>query len=266
MRRFLVFLLGSLFAAVLGIQAPAGPPAQDAIVFKEVTREAGLLEPLAGIMGHGAAWGDFDGDGRLDLYVGGFCDRPDAEYAPAKGPVPNRIFRNLGKGRFEVVQQPAVSFHGRTSGAVFADLDNRGRLDLYVANNTKGKSQKTQEPQKTAQLTASQLFRNDTGKFVDISKASGACPPGLRTARNIGVFDYDGDGLLDLLVIEDRFITKPRTVLLRNKGNWQFEDVTTEVGLPDDLYGLGLAVTLPGGAVLRRDGVKAKQRLVIEEQ
>ena len=77
---------------------------------------------------------------------------------------------------------------------------------------------------------------------MDISQASGACPPGLRTARNIGVFDYDGDGLLDLLVVEDRFITKPRSVLLRNKGNLQFEDVTKEVGLPDDLFGLGLAV------------------------
>ena len=51
--------------------------------FVDVTGRAGLLEPLAGLMGHGGAWGDFDGDGRIDLFVGGFCDRPNAEYAPA---------------------------------------------------------------------------------------------------------------------------------------------------------------------------------------
>ena len=51
----------------------------------DVTREAGLIEPLAGIMGHGGAWGDFDGDGLIDLFLGGFCDRPNSEYKPAAG-------------------------------------------------------------------------------------------------------------------------------------------------------------------------------------
>ncbi len=212
------------------------------IKFTDVTKPAGLYEPLAGIMGHGGAWGDFDGDGLIDLYVGGFCDRPNAEYKPAAGPVPNRLLRNLGNGKFAVVKQPAVEFFGRTSGAVFADLDNNGTLDLYVANNTKGKTNKTEEPQRSAQLRTVQFFRNDKGTFVDVSKESGACPPNMRTARNIGVFDYDGDGLLDLFIVEDRFIPKPRSVLLRNKGNLRFEDVTKASGLPEDIYGLGLAV------------------------
>ena len=71
----------------------AGGVAGQEIRFRDVTKSAGLFEPLAGIMGHGAAWGDFDNDGRLDLFVGGFCDRPDAEYLPHKGPVPSRLFR-----------------------------------------------------------------------------------------------------------------------------------------------------------------------------
>ncbi|MFN4260785.1 MAG: CRTAC1 family protein [Gemmataceae bacterium] len=228
-----LFLFGTALSSTWGQE----------IRFSDRTRAAGLLEPLAGIMGHGGAFGDFDGDGLLDIYVGGFCDRPDSEYHPAAGPVPNRLFRNLGNGKFEMVQQPAVAFYGRTSGAVFADLNNNGMLDLYVANNAKPDSKgKVPELQIAAKQILSKLFRNDQGTFVDISEASGACPPQLHTARNIGVFDYDQDGLLDLLIIEDRFRKGPRCVLLRNLGHMKFQDVTKEVGLPDDLYGLGLAV------------------------
>src|SRR6516164_595917 len=100
-----VFICGSFLLA-----ASAGPSDSAAIDFNDVTKSAGLYEPLAGIMGHGGAWGDFDGDGLIDLYVGGFCDRPDSEYAPAKGPVPNRLFRNLGNGKFEEVKDTPVTF------------------------------------------------------------------------------------------------------------------------------------------------------------
>lgn len=219
-----------------------GPAKKLPIVFRDITKAAGLYEPLAGIMGHGAAVGDFDNDGKTDIYVGGFCDRPNAEYKPANGPVKNHLFRNLGNGKFAIVDQPVISYFGRTSGAVFADLRNSGNLDLYAANNTKGKSNKSADPQKSAQLRYSQLFRNDKAKFSDVSEASGACPKRLGTARNIGVLDYDGDGLLDLFVVEDKFIKGPSCRLFRNKGNLQFEDVTKEVGLPEDIFGLGLAV------------------------
>ena len=214
------------------------------IRFVERTREANLLKPLAGLMGHGGAWGDFDGDGKLDLYVGGFADRPNAEYAPAKTPVGNHLFRNLGNGRFEHVRQPGVEFFARTSGAVFADLDNNGTLELYVANNAKPLAARkgTPEPQRSARNRRSALFRNDGGKLVDISATSNACPANLHTARNIGVCDYNNDGLLDLLIIEDRFRRGSRSVLLKNLGNLKFQDVTAKAGLPNDLFGLGLAV------------------------
>jgi enediyne biosynthesis protein E4 len=233
-----------LAAATLAAQEPAG-----SIRFRDVTNSAGLYEPLAGIMGHGGAWGDFDGDGLIDLFVGGFCDRPNAEYKPADGPVPSRLFRNLGGGKFELVKDTPASFFGRTSGAVFADLDNNGTLELYAANNAKPRTKHTLDPQRSAQTRFSNFFKNDAGKLIDISKESGVCPETIFTARNIGVFDYDGDGLLDLFIVEDMFTKKPRSVLFRNKGNLQFEDVTKAVGLPEDIFGLGLAV-----ADLNEDG------------
>ncbi len=212
------------------------------LAFEDVTAAAGLLEPLQGIMGHGAAFGDVDGDGLLDLYVGGFSDRPDDEYAPATGPKPNVLLRNRGDGGFEPWPQKPATFFARTSGAVFADLDNDGDPDLYVANNCKGNASRDTEPQRTAQRAYSKLFRNDAGVLHDISKESGACPESLGTARNIGVFDYNGDGLLDLFLVEDRFTKDPCSVLFENLGGLRFAAANAKAGLPDDIFGLGLAV------------------------
>jgi hypothetical protein len=229
--------------ALAGMLAPRAAHGEEpAIRFRDATERAGLRAPLAGMMGHGGAWGDFDGDGRIDLYVGNFSDRPDEEYAPADGPVRNQLFRNAGDGRFEPAGQTSVEFHARTSGAVFADLDNDGALELYVANNAKPKTSRSTEPQRSAQLRHGSLFRNDDGRLIDVSAESGACPKQLHTARNVGVLDYDADGRLDLLVIEDRFTRNPRSVLLHNEGGLRFRDATSEAGLPDDLYGLGLAI------------------------
>ena len=215
---------------------------EEEIRFTDVTNQAGLRTPLEGMMAHAAAWGDIDGDGDADLFVGGFADRPHSEYLPARGPVSNRLFRNLSNGRFEQVASPAVELHGRTSDAVFVDLDNDGMLDLYVANNTRSSSRLAPGVQRDAQLRRSVLFRNDRGTFVDVSAASGGCLTAAGTARSVGVLDYDGDGGLDLLVLEDRFGSAPRSRLCRNVGALRFTDVTSEVGLPTDLFGLGLAI------------------------
>jgi len=225
---------GCLWAAASG--AEPSP-----IRFDDATERSGLVELLAGLMGHGGAWGDFDSDGRIDLFAGGFSDRPNAEYAPASGPIPNKLFRNLGEGRFESVTNPALQIFARTSGAVFADLDNNGTLDLYVANNAKQKAGKGAGLQLSAKAKHSQLFRNNNGTMVDVSAESGACPDSLYTVRNVGVLDFDNDGLLDLFVVEDKFTSAPRSVLLRNLGGLKFQDVTREVGLPEDIFGLGLA-------------------------
>jgi hypothetical protein len=194
--------------------------------FVESGNAWGLTGPLKGIMAHAAASGDIDGDGDLDLYVGNFCDRPAAAYLGRSGPVPNLLLINEGVG-FRESDQSQLRFEARTSGAVFVDLDNDGDLDLYVSNNSKTRGLRV----------ANRLFENVTGRFREISGDNDACV--VMGGRSIGVLDYDGDGLLDLLVAEDKW-TGRRTRLLRNCGRLRFDDVSTRVGLPEDLPGLGV--------------------------
>jgi len=212
------------------------------IRFLDVTTQAGLRGPLEGMMAHAAAWGDVDGDGDADLFVGGFADRPNRDYAPANGPLSNRLFRNMANGRFEVIASPALELYGRTSDAVFVDLDNDGHLDLYVTNNSHQTSTLAAGVQRDAQLRRSAVFRNSGGTFVDVSAVSGACLTAPGAARSIGVFDYDGDGALDLFVLEDRFGRNPRSRLCRNLGAFRFADMTSAVGIPEGLFGLAVAI------------------------
>lgn len=239
------FLVGA--SALLGVMAgwPGGaaeaPPTGAPFRFRDVTAEAGLEKYVRGALNHAVAWGDFDGDGRLDLFLGNFADRPNQ---PEEGK--NRLFRQVEGGKFVPFPAPGVEVRGRCSGAVFVDLANNGRLDLYVSSNQL-EAPSAQEPQHTPQTQRCRLYRNDGGgKYVDISEECGACPKTLFRCRDIGVFDYDNDGLLDLLVLQDRVVNRDGKVygsrLFRNLGQHRFEDVTARVGLPEDLWGLGIAV------------------------
>lgn len=209
--------------------------------FTDVTAESGLAKYLDGALNHGVAWGDFDGDGKLDLFLGNFADRPKQ---PRDGI--NGLFRQVKGGKFEPFASPAVEIRARCSGAVFADLDNDGDLDLYASSNLLEKPS-PKEPPHTPQAQISRLYRNDGGgKFIDVSESCGACPNTLFRCRDIGTFDYDNDGLLDLLVTQDSIIERDGKKygcrLFRNLGQLKFEDVTAKVGLPDDMWSLGIAV------------------------
>jgi hypothetical protein len=230
--------LSLLGMSVVAADRPAGekPP----LPFTDVTAESGLEPFLRGALNHGLAWGDIDGDGRLDLFLGNFADRPNQ---PRDGI--NGLYRQVERGKFAPFAAPAVERRGRCSGAVFADLDNDGDLDLYVSSNTLPRPG-AKEPLRSAQAEPSRLFRNDGGgKFADISQTSAACAELYRT-RDIGVFDYDNDGLLDLFLTQDPLLVRdqrvPRCRLFRNLGQLRFEDVTDKVGLPQELSALGVAV------------------------
>ena len=192
-------------------------------MFQDASESSEIARRLVGIMNHATACGDVDGDGTLDLFVGTFCDRPAAAYKGADGPVPNVLLLNRG-GRFVDSGQTLLAWKGRTSGAVFADLDNDGDVDLYATNNSV-----------RAIFLPNKLFENVGGKFRDVSAGNAACVQ--MGGRSVGVLDFDGDGLLDLLVCED---VPGRTRLMRNRGKLQFEDATARAGLPDLLPGLGV--------------------------
>jgi enediyne biosynthesis protein E4 len=212
------------------VSLAAAPPAlaQNPFAFRDAGDEAGLFPHVANIAGHGVGWGDVDGDGWPDLYVGAFGGHP-------YGSKPNQFFRNQ-KGKFVLDDQPQLRVLGRANGAVFADLDNDGDLDLYTTNHA------IQYEAQPHYAEPNHLFRNDGGgKFTDVSAASNTCPRGY-ACRSACVLDYDGDGLLDLLVGECFFQGgTSRSRLYRNKGGLVFEDATTAAGLPSQVTGFGVA-------------------------
>jgi len=213
-----------------------------AIEFADAGTSWGLTDALHGIMAHAAACGDFDNDGDLDLFVGNFSDRPSDAYEGGRGPIPNLLLLNEGR-RFRPADEPAIAIRARTSGAVFADLDNDGDLDLYVTNNSKRRGLRApnqllaNEGADRRESEEGRLPTRPTGAWRDVSAGNGACP--IMGGRSIGVLDADGDGLLDLLVAEDKWAGS-QSRLFRNLGGLQFEDVSARAGLPESLPGLGV--------------------------
>lgn len=206
----------------------SAPPAAGSagIAFADITAAAGMIEPLAGMFGHAAAWGDVNDDGLVDLVVGTFADRPQEQYRQrgADGPAPDRLMINTG-GAF-VVDDTFPESYGRTSGAAFADLDGDRDLDLILTRNVRPDQD----------LDASVVYENRAGSFVAADSGIAAALGG----RSVGVLDYDGDGALDLFIAEDRY-RGGSSRLYRNDGSLRFSDVTADAGLPAALAGLGVA-------------------------
>ena len=200
--------------------------------FTDVTRAAGLAVEMYGL---GAAAGDYDNDGNVDIYV------------TALGS--NHLFRNLGGGRFaDVTARAGVADPGFSTSAAWFDYDGDGLLDLFVAHyvdwsierdlfctlDGKSKSYCTPESYKGQSST---LFRNKgDGTFENVTHRAGLYDPTSK-ALGVALIDYDADGRLDLFVAND---TQPNK-LYRNKGNGTFADVGMTAGVAFNEAGVARA-------------------------
>lgn len=206
--------------------------------FTDVTKAAGVAD---GRWSTGAAFGDYDGNGFVDLMVANYVDL-DIHHLPVFGSgttcrfmginvqcgprglkgAGDSLFHNNGDGTFTDISKKAGvddpnGYYGL--GVIWADFNNTGRPDIYVANDS----------------TAAFLYRNDgNGKFTDIGLESGSAlgEDGHEQAgMGVAVGDYLHTGRPSLAVTD---FAMDNTPLYRNDGKWDFQDVSyaSGVGLP----------------------------------
>jgi hypothetical protein len=133
--------------------------------------------------GQAAAWGDFDNDGWLDLYICNYTAPPD-QADPRRR---NQLFRNLGDGTFENVGAAlGVDDFGLSFAAAWSDIDRNGTLDLYLSND------------RGTILPPNKLWRNDGGTFTSLCPQSGTCLNLF--AMCVAAGDFDGNGFSDFYV------------------------------------------------------------------
>ncbi|MEE8584661.1 MAG: CRTAC1 family protein [Acidobacteriota bacterium] len=189
----------------------------------------------------GAAWGDFDGDGDLDLFVTNYGR--------------NLLFRNGGEGSFDEVSQSA-GVHGPQgfwSGASWGDYDLDGDLDLYVC----GYVQYTYDPQNSVRVEVQYhatvpftlnpssyspqrnlLFRNEGGgRFSEVARQAGVDNPKGRSL-SASWSDFNLDGLPDLYVANDI----SDNAMFQNRGDGTFQEVSHTAAVSDYRGAMGLGV------------------------
>ncbi len=166
--------------------------------FADVAADLGLADVTDT---RAAAWGDFDANGHLDLYVG-FTRRSG---------VANKLYRNDGDGKHftEIGHDLGIDVKGETRQVSWVDFDNDGRIDLFVAFRD----------------APNMLFHNDGNKFVDVAKDMGVDDP----RKTVGAvwFDMNDDGRLDLFTANQDGTLNG---LFRNEGS-RFVDVAGELGM-----------------------------------
>jgi Tfp pilus assembly protein PilF len=172
--------------------------------FVETTTAAGTT---LGVRATAAAFGDFDNDGHMDLFV--------ATAGRAA------LFHNLGDGHFQDVAAAAgVADAGPATRALFVDLDHDGDLDLFLATPA-----------------GNRAYRNNgDGTFSETAAAIGLAGGG--GTRDAAAGDFDGDARTDLVVVG----ADGRVRLYHNLGQGHYEDATATAGLAGIAHAAAVAV------------------------
>jgi len=197
--------------------------------FTDVTEKAGVAAPG---WSSSALWFDYDNDGRLDLFVCQFVlfskerskDCRAGEDAKRGYCIPHLykpmaswLFHNNGDGTFTDVSREAgiAGSLGKAWGAVAADLNSDGRMDLFVANDT----------------VRNFLFMNRGGKFEETGEEAGiaySADGRPRSGMGVDAADFDQDGWMDLFVAN---IDHEMYSLYRNNHDGTFDDVAMQTGI-----------------------------------
>jgi hypothetical protein len=198
--------------------------------FTDVTEKAGVA---AGGWSSSAVWLDYDNDGRLDLFVCQFCEYNKTLSCGVDSdgtrhyciprifkPRPSWLFHNNGDGTFtDVSKECGIAEHlGKAWGVVATDINNDGRMDLFVSNDT----------------VSNFLFLNRGGRFDEVGLAADVAYNAEGRARSgMGVdsADFDQDGWMDLFVAN---IDEEIFSLYRNNHDVSFDDMAMPLGIGMD--------------------------------
>ncbi|BCM88681.1 hypothetical protein IAD21_00523 [Abditibacteriota bacterium] len=195
--------------------------------FTDVTTRAGVADKAAELPWPlSSAWGDYDNDGYLDLFVCHYCrwslainklcrDGQTPGYCRPQvyEPGHSRLYHNNGNGTFtDVTHRTGIDrLQGKSMSAVWFDYDNDGRLDICVSNDT---------------MPNFLLHNNGDGTFKDVATLAGVALGTDGTALSgmgIGVGDYDNDSREDLFMVN--FTSQPKSVF-HNEGSGLFSDMS----------------------------------------
>ena len=213
--------------------------------FEDVSLQsgAGYSQQGRAQAGMGVDAGDYDGDGRLDLFVTTFQD----DY--------NTLYHNDGKLRFSDVTYAAkigqVSFTRLSWGTGFQDFDNDGWPDIFVASgHVYPQVDAARLPQETY-AQQNQVLRNlGDGTFADVTAGAGPGMQVVKSSRGVAFGDYDGDGRTDAVVVNmDDTVTLLHNTT-RNDHHWL---TVRAVGARANRDGIGARVRVRAGG---RDQVR----------